>query len=111
MAKLVSMKIDRKAREKMMDAPTLATEGPQYPWGLSLSLEQESLKKLGLSVGELEVGQEVSVIAKARVVSLSSNQSEGNDKNESASLQLTDVCVELEGADAAKALNALYEGD
>ncbi len=109
MPKLISMKIDAAARKKMMEGPTsLATEGPQYPYGLSISLDNEALEKLDLSIADLEVGQTLALVAKVKVTSLSRNEHERGEKHESIGLQITDLVLELEGAQAKDAAEALY---
>lgn len=51
-------------------------EGPKYPWGLSLHLENEVLTKLGLDVGKFKVGQKVPMTVLATVTSISMNETE-----------------------------------
>jgi hypothetical protein len=112
MSELVSMKISAKERKKMTEPMSIATDGPQYPYGLSLSLDGEALAKLKLSIKDLEVGGTLALVAKVRVSSLSKNEHEGGHKNENVGLQITDLCLEAEGADASKAAKSLYnEGD
>lgn len=46
---------------------------PKYPYGLRLSLDEESMQKLGLE-GLLQVGSVVTIMAKAKVVGASENE-------------------------------------
>jgi hypothetical protein len=106
MPKLVSMKLDAKAREEKY-AETVAVDRPAYPWGLSLTLDEDALEKL--DVGELpEVGKTMLVLARVDVTSVSSHESE-HGKNRSVSLQITEMCLE---ADPGKggAADKLYGG-
>ncbi len=85
-----SMKMDAKAREKYVE--TVAADRPEYPYGLSLSLDNDVLEKLGLS--ELPAaGKTVMLMAKATITSVSSHESE-HGKDQSLSLQITELCLE-----------------
>lgn len=71
--------------------------GPKYPYGLCLSLDDDTLKKLGLD-GELpEVGEVIHFMAMARVTSASENERETTDgateKCCRVELQITDMGV------------------
>ncbi len=95
--KLVSMKIEKKERMRLRKQAVVAeSTTPKYPWGLSLHLEKDALKKLGRDADDFEVDDVVFVRAKARVTSLSkSANSSGDEKNESQSvgLQITDLAL------------------
>jgi len=105
--KLTNMKLTT-AEQKAMMSPSLAVgDRPRYPWGLSITLDTDTLDKLGLKKLP-EVGAEFYLCASADVVSLSSNESEGG-KNRSLSLQITALSLELEDdTDAAGAADKLY---
>ncbi len=105
-SKLVSMKITKAEREKRSEPSTLASDQPVYPWGLSLSLDQEALEKLGVEASDYEVDQELTLIATVRVTSVSSNQS-SEGKRGSCSLQVTEMCLE-DGAAPSNAAEKLY---
>ncbi len=64
---LHSMK--RTKAEKKSTSPEVATpyEGDDYPYGLEISLEKESLAKLGLDIDDFVVGGEVEIICHAEV--------------------------------------------
>src|SRR5512138_1876701 len=103
--KLKSMKLSEQQADKVAEvAAGSKPEGPRYPWGLAISLENESMKKLGLSAKDLPVGGEVAIVGKARVVRAGSYESEGDSKREDAGLQLTDLAIELGDSDAGEVL-------
>jgi len=103
MADLKSMKITKSQQEKATKPSMM--EYPQYPYGLSIRLDNDSLKKLGIK--ELpEVGEKMTVIAKVEVTSASQNKSTGGD-SKNVELQITDMCLEDEG-DAKEASKELY---
>ena len=106
MSKLTSMKLSESDRKKQME-PSIAYEGPKYPYGLSISLSEEVISKLGLD-SLPKVGATRTLVATVDVTSVSSNEHEGG-KQRSISLQITEMCLEAEG-DAEDAAKALYEG-
>lgn len=107
MPQLVSMKLDAKDREKSYPS-TVAADAPMYPYGLMLSLDNETLEKIG--TGRIpEVGGQVLILAKAKVTSMSSNESEGGQKYQSVSLQITDLGLDTPDQQKAAA-DMLYDG-
>jgi hypothetical protein len=94
---LISM--ERTAKEKAdaekrwKDGP-VATSGPDFPWGLSLSLGKDELAKLGIK--DLpEVGAEYTILAIGKVTRV--NQSASAQQTEdtmSVEIQLTDLACE-----------------
>lgn len=90
---LVDLKLSKKDRkEEMQPAPS---NGPDYPYGTSLTLDTDELKKLGIS--DLpEVGDEYTVNAIGKVTRVSSNAS-GSAESQSMELQITKL--ELVDAD------------
>jgi len=75
------------AKEQDCCAPsTDAKDGPKYPWGLRLDLDDGSMEKLGF--GLMPVGTEITIMANARVVSTNSSEREGGDMEQSMGLQI-----------------------
>ncbi len=105
--KLVNMKSAAGAAEKDC-APCAMGDAPRYPWGLSLTLDNEGLEKLGLD--DLpEVGATMTLTARVAVTACSMNQSEGGDERRSVSLQITDMA--LDAGKKKSAESALYGDD
>lgn len=102
MADLKSMKVTKAEREaRYKDAETSAIgDAPSYPYGLSISLEDEALEKLGLS--DLPaVGTKMLLIAEVEVTSCSVSENEyTKGKQKRLGIQITSMC--LEDAPAAK---------
>lgn len=98
MAKLVSMKMSKSEREEQ-SKPTMLGDAPIYPYGLQLRLDEDALGKLGETTLPA-VGESVMVYAKAKVVSVSSNESTDGGKRRNVELQITDLCLEDPGDDA-----------
>ena len=63
----------------------------QYPWGLRITLDNESLQRLGLNAKSLPaVGDSVSVMAMANVCSVSTRTTDHGEDNY-VELQITDI--------------------
>jgi len=106
-AKLVSMKMSAKEQKAQAEPGLAAKEDrPRYPWGLTVRLDTEALKKLGID--ELPApGEKYLLIAKVDVVSVSSNASEGGS-NKNMELQITDLCLEDADTNKKDAATELY---
>ena len=66
--------------------------GNEYPWGLSINLENESLDKLGMD--DLpKVGSTVKVVAEAKVESVSSRSDRDDKNNRTVSLQIVKMAI------------------
>lgn len=85
--KLVSMK-QTKSEIKETEQPI--TSSNQYPYGLEISLEKESIDKLDLNINDFSIGGKVDIVCTAEVTSLSQSASKKNE-NLSVRLQITDL--------------------
>lgn len=61
-----------------------------YPWGLCINLDNDTLKKLGAT--PQPVGTEVMITAKATIKSMSTRE-DGEGVRHDASLQITDMAI------------------
>lgn len=88
----ISMKLT-KAEMKEEKAETSMPYSSEYPWGLQISLDESSLKKLGIT--KLPgVGDQLSFDIQCKVTSVSANDSEETGERQNVSMQITDMCVE-----------------
>ncbi|HHU2814409.1 hypothetical protein N3K64_04825 [Escherichia coli] len=79
-----------------------------YPWGLRLNLDNDTLKKLGVSMPA--VGTEIMITARA-VVKATSTREDGNEKYQNADVQITDMSMDPAQAEQQKsAADTLYGG-
>lgn len=85
-----SMKMSTEQKDKMAE-PTAMADRPEYPWGLQINLDEESLSKLG--VNEMpKVGSKKMLCAIVEVFDTSIRQGKGDEKQmRSMSLQITDM--------------------
>lgn len=108
--KLADMRVtdeDKSEREvRCCDRPD-GYDGPDYPWGLGLSLDKDTMAKLGMAIMP-QIGDVVQIQAIAKVNSLSQNSSESGEESRSVGLQimLMGVAPEMVAADPGK----LYDG-
>lgn len=85
---MINMKSNEKQTATML---TEEPEQPEYPYGLRISLEDESLKKLDIT--ELpEVGQAMILQAKVEVVAVTQYERK-NDESRTIELQITDMAL------------------
>ena len=91
------------AKSEMVDY-----EPPAYPYGAQIHLEKEHLEQLGLS--DLEVGDEVQIVAKAHVTDHSQHEHIDGDGHESMGFQITDIDIDA-GAPEIDKIGLLYGGD
>jgi hypothetical protein len=102
-AKLVNMaKTPDEVKKDFADYPQAVAgsakpTGPMYPYGLCISLEDETLKKLALDGDMPGVGDIIQFNAIAKVTSVSENERESTDGTKSqckrVELQITDMGI------------------
>lgn len=98
MQNMVSMKRSKKKREDIEKEISVAAEvEEEYPWGLRLNLNTEELQKLGITA-DMDISEEVVVVAKAKVIELRKSTSQGTLMSEkktdmSMELQITDMQI------------------
>lgn len=102
--KLTSMKItaaEQKAREAEYSKPM--PEQDRYPYGLSISLENDAIEKLDLD--ELPaIGAKLELAATVEVTGASSHSTTGGGKRRSVSLQITALGLSKPAGDKATKL-------
>ena len=94
--KLIDMK--QSAREKKEDMPMAMSkyEGPDYPYELRVTLDQDALKKLGMKASDFKVGDKIEILASGAVDSTASNtrsSKHGEHSNERVEIQLKRIHV------------------
>lgn len=98
--KLVSMKLTASDRAEVSSA----TPFPEtYPWGLSITLGQEELEKLGVDKMP-KIDGTVTLYAKAKVTRREETQTEGGVTRRTLGLQITELCLEARGKSSAEVL-------
>lgn len=109
MALVNMMQTAKEAKESntCCDSPS---DEPRYPYGLELSLDEETLAKLGITAPPA-VGTTMMITAKVVVTRASSYQTQGKDPESSSAWQITDLeCSSTQADSQASAANTLYGG-
>lgn len=107
---LVSMKTTKKEKDMLEPSVGSHSERPVYPYGLEISLNEESIEKLGLS-SLPQVGTEGTIFAKVKVTRVSETEDERNGKTikrKNLELQITDLSVDTQAA--KNTAHALFGG-
>jgi hypothetical protein len=96
----VNLKLSKKkGGNKVPEAIT--SEGPDYSYGTRISLDKETIGKLGIDISKIKVGDNATASVKMEVVSV--RQEAGKDYNsESIELQITDIDMGKFGKSASK---------
>src|ERR1700734_2803073 len=96
---MVSMQLTDEDRKKEgFGGPCDTTGGPIYPYGLSISLTQVELDKLGLS-SDVKVGEMLHIHAMSKVTSVSTTENEKFGVQCRIELQITDMVGEDEDSE------------
>lgn len=102
---LVNMKM---SAEESKEYSGMEMESPEYPYGLTIDLDDDSLQKLGIT-SLPKVGSEMMITAKCVVKGVSSNQYQGSDEESRVCLQITDMDVgQTENAQNDNRASKLY---
>jgi hypothetical protein len=88
MTNLAYTKVDI-AEEKKDMAP--GGEMPKYPWGLSVSLDESTLTKLGKTVADFKIGDTITVPVTFEVNGMSSRKQWDGEVCSCVDLQITDI--------------------
>lgn len=108
--KLIDMQRSKKEIKKQ-NTGLAEPNTPDYPWGLEISLETESIEKLGINLDTMRVGKEYSIMAVCEVTSISESASKDNS-SKNMRLQIKKMAFEKGKSDSYHALmNAKPEED
>jgi hypothetical protein len=89
-----------KEEKKPMDVPQICSESQEeYPYGLCIDLNTDSLDKLGISIDKYNVDDDVCIYAECCVKSLSQSKYSSGKDNKSLSLQITKMKIQEEKKD------------
>ena len=80
------------------ESPYVGSES-HYPYGTSLSFEGDMVDQLGLS--ECQIGDEVMVYAKAKIISRSEREDE-NESDRRVEVQLTSIDISKSGDEKSR---------
>jgi len=98
---LTNMKLTKKEAKARNEVAIDSSD--RFPFGLSISLDDEALDKLGLALPK--VGTEMIVIGLGKVTNVSENSGENRRKHRNVSIQLE--AIEVEPASKSKTPTAV----
>lgn len=78
---MVDMALDLQDDKDVSNCIPSDCAGPRYPYGLSISLEDEQLEKIGVDISDWEVGDLFHLHAMAKITSKSSRDTTDGSKN------------------------------
>lgn len=87
---MTNMKMSADEAKEYSGEATMASDAPEYPYGLCLRLDDDALEKLGLTVLPA-IGTELMVMAKVIVKSTSAYSRQGGEDHKDVELQVTDM--------------------
>jgi hypothetical protein len=91
-----------KEQAKKQYGPSM--EQPVFPYGLCLSLDEDTIKKLGLDTDDCEVGAKIHLCCMAEVTDFSKRKMDDGISRR-IELQITDIAFENEGTEGAAAFD------
>lgn len=91
----ISPKEEAEKMSTMIGAPVAMPNQPRYPYGLSISLEKDSLEKLDVDTSDWKVGDVFHLHALAKLTRISQNENE-HGEDCSVGLQITHLAGESE---------------
>ena len=110
MATRVNLELDAQEEKELVGPPDVK-DGPKYPYGTCLTLDGDTIEKLGLDPLP-KVGTQVRLDAIATVTSISSRQTFGGETRDCVELQVTDLALGDAGEDdEPKRAAKLYDGN
>lgn len=93
------MKLTKKEKKESGDV-CCGSSAQEYPWGLSITLEEAALKKLGIE-NLPEAGEQCRIKAVGKVTNVSSSTHD-KDKRRSISVQITELDVVFDSGEFDK---------
>jgi hypothetical protein len=88
------MKRTKSEKTENKSPEVYAESEEDYPYGLEIRMEKESLGKLGLDIDDFSINTKVDIVCQAEVTHLSESVS-SDDSHSSASFQITDMAIEV----------------
>lgn len=92
--KMVDMKRKKKKSKGNMKDTAASLNDEMYPYGLRVSLQRDEIKKLGIDLKNLDVGQKATLMATVEVSEIAEHKSSNMDEySKRVELQITEMNV------------------
>lgn len=89
MPTMVDMRLPKPNKKRSIRVASEMEAYPKYPWGMTVNLNSDSLKKLKKTVGDFRVGDIKTIVAQVKVTSVSKSESETGNDHQEVGLQIT----------------------
>lgn len=101
---MIDMKMTKdEAKERSPSVESSADNAPEYPWGLSVNLDESSLAKLGIEALPA-VGTKMVLMAEVVVKGTSEYNQQDGDKSRNVDLQITQMDLGAPARDPAEVM-------
>jgi len=90
---MIDLKLSKK-KKKELNGEVPSSSDQEYPWGTSLTFEDEQLKKLNLS--KVEAGDSISLSAIGKIVNISVYEKDKEKGRKSVEIQLQKIEITTE---------------
>lgn len=107
MTKLADMSLSKAERKESMPQAVSESDGPRFPYGLTLRLDNASLEKLGID-SLPKVGAKMVIQAEGVVISVSSHESENRD-DRNVEIQIQKLAVSDDDDDSNLSLERIMK--
>lgn len=94
--------LKRTSADKQETASLLPYNAPDYPYGLAISLDEESLEKLDVDFDNVDVDENYHLFILAKITAKSRNESVSGKPRRCIELQITHMAAESEDEENAK---------
>lgn len=101
--------MNEQEKKDLYSAPSVIDDKPEYPYGLEITLNKDSMKMLGLDGSKLKVGDSFKLEAMVKVKSVREVNEKGDIAEYASELQICEM--ELEKEDKAKTADDFYEAE
>lgn len=105
---MVNMELTEKESKKDT-VESMENQMPKYPWGLSISLDNDSLEKLGMEDEDFEAGQEFTIECRVKVMGFSEDETINDGVRKCVRLQITEMEVSDGSTEPEKMAKKLYK--
>lgn len=78
---LTDMKLSKSEKKEHGKAMEVSSGKREYPYGLSITLDKDSLNKLNLKLANFKIGDTIMVLAQTKVTSISQSEEYGPESN------------------------------
>ena len=103
-----NMRMNAEEKKDLYSPESVIDDKPEYPYGLTITLNQESIEKLGIDAKSLKIGQAFKVLAEAKIKEIREVKENGDVQEHSIELQICEMDMAKE--EEEKSADQFYQG-